>query len=252
MSKLEFFGAFLLGLGLSVLLSVVVLHTPNDPSTAHASGPKQLRIAIIDTGYKHDSTDVPLKLCKDGHYDLVKKTPTIGYSIEHGTRVANIIAENLQNVDYCAVIFQLYGPDGIDIQSIGQAVIRAIDAGVDVINISLTGNDPDFLEERVLEQATLRGIKVFQAAGNYSTNLDNKCDLYPACYKLPGVTVVGALDYTNGLRARYSNYGSLVKEYYNGYSMYHNEIDNGTSYATPRALSNYVLKLYNQQVRMIK
>lgn len=238
-----------------IISSLAILYNGKEAELTEknlSTPPKQIRIGIIDTGYQYDFSGIPLKLCNDGHYDFLNRTETVGHTLEHGTRVANIIAENLQNVDYCAVILQVYGTKDINTDKVGQALLRAIDARVDVVNISLSGRDPLPLEKQALNLALNKGIKVFIASGNMSTNLDKDCTFFPACYRLRGMTVVGALNYETKLRANYSNYGGVVNEYYNGYSVYHNKLDNGTSYATPRALSNYVLKLYNQPIRMIK
>lgn len=202
-----------------------------------------IRVAIIDTGFKHYEFDTPLKLCTSGHFDFVKKLQEVNATLPHGTRVANIIANQLKDVQYCALIYQVYGPKGVALNDVTLAINKAVANKADVINISLSGDHPDLLEQQALQDAVNAGVKVFIAADNHGINLDKDCEIYPVCYKLNGVDIVGALDPNTGGLADYTNYGSIVNDYYDGSSEWHGVRDYGTSYAAPRALSRYVLEL---------
>ncbi len=200
-----------------------------------------IKIAIIDTGYKASLIDGPkLKLCDTGHYDFATNTPTIGFTIPHGTGVASIIAAELQDIDYCAIIYNVYGPNELNRMadsSITRAYAMAANNGVTVINASFVGFRYSIAEREAVRAATKHAV-VFVAAGNDKMDLDVSCLSFPTCFDIPRVYSVGALSGTN-TRAKYSNYGSRVKLWYTGdYGTEH-----GTSYATPRALSDFVLRL---------
>jgi hypothetical protein len=199
--------------------------------TAHAT---TIKIAIIDTGYKAALIDGPkLKLCATGHYDFVKNTPTIGYGAIHGTDVASIIAEELADIDYCAIIYTVYDekltPTIPDL-FMALAYNKALKDGAKVINLSIVSKEPSQSEKKAVTELA-RHAEVFAAAGNDKLNLDNNCKSYPVCFWIPGVNPVGASD-----GAKYTNYGKKVKLWYSGKGTY----GNGTSLSVPRAVADFV------------
>lgn len=217
-------------------------------SLAHIKGncetvePKY-KIAIIDTGY----TGTKLKLCKTGHYDFMTNKPMVGFqtdqNIPHGQYVGDIIAEGLKDVDYCAIIFQMKDDEGFNrISNYVSALLRIYTYKVTAVNISLNGPGTSILEREALKLVAEKA-RVFVAAGNDHQNLDFECDAFPTCYKIPNVYPIGALA-KDGTKARLSNRGSVIKEWYPG--NYKDEF--GTSFATPRALVNYVRSLSSAQL----
>ncbi len=87
--------------------------------------------------------------------------------------------------------------------TITAAVNYAIQAGADVINLSLGGNTDDAILHQAIQSAINRGIVVIAAAGNDGQSALN----YPARYA--EVVAVSAVD-QNLARTSYSNYGSAV------------------------------------------
>lgn len=220
-----------------------ILGTPRIIGSAPA-----IKIAIIDTGLQLDKTN--LKLCPTGHFNFATNEPVVGVSKiypEHGTLVASIIADNLKRVDYCAIIYQVSTYSGISVMDITRAAKMALKEEVTAVNLSISGNEYSREENAALYDLLDRGA-VFVAAGNDHIDLSKNCSVYPACYSMllrkSHFFVVGALDDLNNVKALYSNYGEgRIDKWDRGMVVWNGTIDQGTSYATPRSLSKYVLSL---------
>lgn len=176
---------------------------------------KEIRIAVLDSGFtKGKYSDV--KLCNEGHKDFTGTglEDTVG----HGSHIANVIADRLKDVDYCIIIIKFLTKPQTLMGSIYRSTAafhHAILVKADYINYSAGGTleDPD--ERSMIAAAIYRNIKVFVAAGNESANLDKNCEFYPACYKIPGLRVVGNVE-KDGKRTKHSNYGKVVTDWENG------------------------------------
>jgi len=224
-------------------LAYIILPSTTTVATSQISN-QTIKIAIIDTGYTI-LEGRNLKLCSTGHYDFSTKTPYVGLSIgNHGTKVGSIIADELKAYDYCAIIYKVQTAEGIPPGNITKALRLALKQHVAAVNISLTGPEQDVDELAALSALTASGTRVFIAAGNEGTNLDNNCNTYPACYTIKNIEVIGAIDPTRHIRASYSNYGKRrITQWYSGDTYLDGEEDHGTSFASPRALSRYIRDL---------
>lgn len=202
------------------------------------------RIGIIDTGYSDALAEFPLKLCEEGHYDFSINEECLGVSDTHGSEIATIIANHLQDVDYCAVIYQLVGSNGqIEIPNMLLALEKAQKEHLNAINISLVGVEASFEEENLIRILSDNGTRVFAAAGNDNRDLDAACIAYPACYDIPNLYSVGALTPDHLNVAHYSNHGTRVKLWYAGIYSTDTRTAYGTSFAAPRALADYIYAL---------
>lgn len=197
------------------------------------------KIGIIDSGLM---SDVNVPLCSTGHYDFVSDQSIIGYDhIKHGTNITLTINEHLKSkADYCFVIVRIFGPIP---NSSGDIVVKAmkhmIKEKVDVINFSITGYY--FIKEEydVFKKASEQNIKMFVSAGNDNFNLKQDCVMFPACYLLKNMIVVGAKDY-NGKKAQFSNFGiGIVTQFEEACSNQYVKMC-GTSQATAHATGKYV------------
>lgn len=209
----------------------------------HAEPAPKYKIAILDTGYDVARASTPLKLCKTGHYEFRTNTPIVGFTQIHGTLVASIIAEQLKNINYCALIYQVETKDGhfLD-QSLTRAVSMAIKEGANVVNMSYQGYTTSLKERFALERLSASGAITFEAAGNEGENLDYQCDAFPTCYGINNIFPVGAIDPDTATRAKYSNHGKMIKLWFSGRATLNGDEYNGTSFAAPRALSDYILR----------
>lgn len=202
------------------------------------------KIAILDTGYNPERAVTKLKLCKNGHYDFFSETAKLASTNPHGTYVAALIAEPLQDVDYCAVVYQLVGKEGeISPQNVMRAILMAKDEGVVAANMSINGPFSNFLEQRALRAASNTGMKIFVAAGNDKKDLNVACASFPACYDIPNLIMVGALTDDLSQPAQYSNYGARIQAWYAGRYFDGVTMAQGTSFACPRALGDWLLSV---------
>lgn len=224
-----------------------------------ANADQLIKIAILDSGYDAEYAKKvkaePLKLCDTGHYDFDTGTATIGmlpeYALsgrgKHGTLVASIIADKLKDINYCAVIYQIYPRHMTKLSPIPNILLAlkmALNEGFMAVNMSYSGMDTYSEEYRLMKKLGGKGVMMFTAAGNNGINLDKACAFYPACYDMSNKVVVGAL-VTKGTIYRNSNYGKNVEYYLGVLPSYVNAggAECATSYATPRALGDYVLSV---------
>lgn len=150
---------------------------PSDINTTNYTG-KGVKVGVIDTGIDYDHPDL-IKNFIQG-YDLVdldedpmETKPEEGMPTLHGTHVAGIIAADgeLQGVAPDAEIYayRALGPGGMgsSVQVIA-AMEKAVDDGVDVINLSLgnTVNGPDYPTSVAVNRAVDLGVSVVIANGN--------------------------------------------------------------------------------------
>jgi len=205
-------------------------------------------IAILDTGYDPSLATTALRLCPYGHYDYSTGTPTINSVHPHGTYIGNIIAEGLKAVDYCAIILQLFpSPELLRLspQRMTVAIKHIIKYSPAAINISVGASPTPYMPEYLAFRDLTKKTVVFHAAGKNQTYLDRQCALYPICYNLQNLMVVGGLQ-NNKLHPA-SNFGPRVNVWHDAtYTVTYpsRKMEHGTSYATPRALVEYIKGLY--------
>lgn len=150
---------------------------PSDLNKTSFTG-KGVKVGVIDTGIDHSHPD--LQKNYSGGYDLVdldedpmETIPEQGIPTSHGTHVAGIIAADgeLKGVAPDAEIYayRALGPGGAgtSVQVIA-AMEKAIEDGVDIINLSLGNNVnvPDFPTSVAVNRATELGVAVVIANGN--------------------------------------------------------------------------------------
>lgn len=149
---------------------------------------KGVTVAVLDTG-------IASHLVFDGRtwksIDLLPDSPAGG---GHGTAVASLIVANHPQLPGIAPSAELLSVRVLNAQGAGDAftvaegIVRAVDAGANILNLSL-GSDVDNAALReAVRYALDRGVVVVAAAGN-----DGRSGLvYPAGYE--GVVAVGASD----------------------------------------------------------
>jgi subtilisin family serine protease len=124
-------------------------------------------------------------------------------ALGHGTLVAGIIhlfAPEARIVPIKA--FDAYG--NTTLFTIVEAIYRAKDLDVDVLNMSFSTNENSDVLKKAISDLKQSGITVVASVGNDASDLKN---LYPATY--PHVIGVAATDFDDHL-AIFSNYGASV------------------------------------------
>ncbi|KHF38347.1 S8 family serine peptidase [Halalkalibacter okhensis] len=153
-----------------------------DPKGEHLTG-KGIKVAVIDTGIDYSHPD--LKQNYKGGYDVVdydhdpmETVASQGPPTLHGTHVAGIIAANGQvkgvapQADIYA--YRALGPGGQGTtEQVIEAIEKAIDDDVDVLNLSLgnTVNGPDWPTSVALDKAVEEGIVAVTSNGNSGPNM---------------------------------------------------------------------------------
>jgi thermitase len=177
-----------------------LLYTPNDPrypdqwgpqsikadwAWDHERGNKNVTIAIIDSGIDYTHED----LCTNyiaGGYDWVNNDSDPMDDYGHGTHCAGIAAATLNNEKGIAGIAQvnLLAEKMLDETGWGtewdlaQAIVHAADSNVDIISLSVGGDDDVQAEEDACLYAWNHGCLLVASSGNdYSAVIK-----YPAAY----------------------------------------------------------------------
>jgi hypothetical protein len=130
--------------------------------------------------------------------------------LTHGTAMAQAIMQSIQtntvgNQTAVKILpVDVYGPNQeTSTFQVGQGIYQAINAGANIINLSLGGTGDSAFLHQLIANASQQGIVFFAAAGNEPVTTP----FYPAAY--PEVTAVTASD-PSGRVADYANRGSFV------------------------------------------
>lgn len=206
---------------------------------------KDVRVMVLDTGVDASHLQL-LKYVEAGNYDDLHDFRG------HGTHVAGIIAgsgcPNLKIISCKGFFNKGHGV----VNQITFCLNRALKEHIDIINFSAGGEDPFEEEFEAMQKISAAGIKINVAAGNEHKYLGSPCYWYfPACYRLPGMTIVGALD--NGHLYSRSNYGLPGMAWEEGVDIFSTLPDNkygkmtGTSMATAMFTRHMVQDLCYKQ-----
>lgn len=178
---------------------------------------RTIRVAVIDTGVDFQHPALKNKLEISNINGIKYGWDFSGYGSTqdnngHGTHIASLIAmeNNLgQSPEVRLIILKYY--DNKDqkkdpMASSIEALNKALDLNVDIVNYS--GGGPIFNQEEfeVLKKMNDKGILVVAAAGNENQDIDQK-GFYPASYDLPNIISVAAVD-KEGLPVKSSNHGT--------------------------------------------
>ena len=167
-------------------------------SSYSLSKSKQLRIAVIDTGFDFNSTWTKYhkrakdsngtylrkpKLCKNGHRDFT--LTGLNDNNGHGTHVAGIISKIAGNSNYCLIIIKFYDLESriTSEKASVLAIKHAIRLNVDIINYSAGGPIFDEIEYTLTKKALDMGILFVAAAGNEGYRINNNVLKFKKYYK---------------------------------------------------------------------
>lgn len=180
----------------------------NADDIASVQANDKIKIAVIDSGI---DLDVNVKK----RYNLVPTEENVSPLYDdltgHGTGVAGIIASNGSNVNvkginsdveiYSIKVFD--GDNSAPLSRIIEAIYKAIECDVDIINMSLGTVEYSEILHQAIKEAYDKNILIVAAAGNGGEG-DNKIE-YPAAYD--EVLSVGSVDATANI-SEYSSGGN--------------------------------------------
>ncbi len=181
---------------------------PDAWRTSQGSG---VVVAVVDSGVDASHPDLADRVLPD--IDLTPGPDPLPEQIDHGTRVASLIAGNANGFGMTGVApqAQILPVEALDATGVGDSatvargIVAAVDAGARVINLSLGGPDPDPVLDSACAYAFSRGT-VLVAAGGNSYLAGNRVQ-YPAAS--PNVVAVAAVD-ASGNPAGFSNTGRHI------------------------------------------
>lgn len=163
-------------------------------------------VGLIDTGVQPLGADLDKfllnKISVAGEAALDPNSPS------HGTGMLETMFRSLQavtkgNTSVQILSVDVYGPNASTTTwNVANGIIQAVNAGANVINLSLGGPSDSPMLADLIKSVSDRGIPIFAAAGNDPV----ATPFFPAAY--PGVTAVTAAE--QGRIAPYANYGSFV------------------------------------------
>lgn len=155
-------------------------------------------VAVVDSGVARTPE---LQQVLVGEYDMDGNRPAHAPRYDHGTMVATILTREAKGaIDI--VSFRIDDPAGCpagktppcqpSVMPIVRAIDKAVELGVDAINLSLTLADSPSITQAV-RRATARGIIVVMAAGN--AGRDRPDNEMMARAGFPYTVLVGATDF---------------------------------------------------------
>jgi hypothetical protein len=175
------------------------------------SNETRIKIAVIDTGVDYE-TSKQSYMCEDGN--IIMDPASLGYDTNgHGSNVSSAIGENIDSTKFCIISYQILSgistPQSLFKDRLNRVKDDIVKKHVKFVNMSIQGGGYNSEEYKTIIKIVKSVSVVSISAGNHKSNLDAKCDEFPACYnkvlKSKKIHVVGAYDTT------YSNYGSFVK-----------------------------------------
>jgi subtilisin family serine protease len=188
-----------------------------------------IKVAVLDTGVDYLHPELKGKVLTGydaftGRYD--------GKDVQgHGTFVAGVILQIAPGATIIPV--RVLDENGIgSLTTVMNGLQYALDAGANVINLSLSSDTDIKALHQLIQTARSKGVLVVSAAGNN----DSPQKYYPAGYSEGmGIAATEMLDY-NASFTNYNNYMSLSAPGVNIYSMWKGGgygWGNGTSFSTP-------------------
>ena len=202
------------------------------------TGDENITIAVIDSGTCFSHPDLQGRFHDNG-FDYVDNDPDPTDEMGHGCAVSGIIAANINNeigVAGVAPNVKLLPLRVLDENGSGtyanviSAIYDAVEAGADIINLSLGGQNHSQLLEQAVNYAVANGVDVVAGSGNTGQN----GVFYPARYA--NVIAVGSHD-ENGNRSSFSTYGNEVDTLAPGENILTTRLDNGYGYFTGTSMA---------------
>ncbi|MDQ8184777.1 S8 family serine peptidase [Pelagicoccus sp. SDUM812002] len=159
-----------------------------------------VKIAVLDTGIRNHSTFNTVKLTQ------ISTASSQDY-LSHGTAVASLIAGQdgigiAPKADLISI--QVLDSDGLgDVYSLSTAIVQAVDAGANIINMSLGSYGTNQALANAISYANSQGVVLVASAGNESAATLP----YPAAYD--SVITVAAID-AEGHPTSFSNQSDSI------------------------------------------
>lgn len=194
------------------------------------------RVVILDTGLNLEDTRFKSLLCED-----VPGVDFTGEGIEdvhgHGTHVTGIIKQFAKDSAYCITIIKYYKRTTTEAEQ-RKTLFSAYKtiSSLKPTWVNFSGGGPSWNDDEYTVIKNNPKTIFIVAVGNDNVNLDEKCNYYPACYKLPNIIRVGSLAKT-GAVSDSTNFGTIVDTYEIGENVLSTLPDGRTGYMSGTSMS---------------
>jgi len=202
-------------------------------------GSPSILVAVIDSGIEYNHTDLAANYVGLG-YDWINNDPDPMDDHNHGTRVAGILAAQINNEIGIAGLAQvkIMAEKVLDntasgyVDQLASGIRHATDQGAKIISMSLSADSDDPLLYSAVKYAYEKNVLLVAAAGNEESDVER----YPAAYdEVIAVTATNQ----NDQKSPSSNYGDWIELAAPGVNIYSTIRGNdygswsGTSFACP-------------------
>ncbi len=197
-------------------------------------------IGVVDSGvYRHDL--LKERIARVGYDYVDDDDDATSDQNGHGTHVAGILVDCTPGLAVKLMpIRVLNASNNGTVSNTVSAIFEAVEAGCDIINLSLNASGHSQALEDAIRYAVGHGVEVVLSAGNNGAENSTYC---PSHMSEDGVIVVGSCNGTmeGPVRASYSNYGASVDLYTFGSQIVSCSLSggyttkSGTSQAAPHA-----------------
>ena len=137
-------------------------------------GDSDIKVAVIDAGLQTTHPDLRGKLIKP--YNAVTGGTSLPSSV-HGTHVVGIIGAAKNKIGITGIApnvkiipVNVFEEEAADIYTVADGIDYAVNAGADIINLSLTTEDYTDVLDYSIQSAVKKGVVVVAAVGNDRTN----------------------------------------------------------------------------------
>lgn len=186
---------------------------------------KGVTVAILDTGVSSNASFIN-QVTQSTLVDFPSDPTTLN---GHGTAVADIIHQIAPDANLLSI--RVANDDGVSSSAlIAEGILKAVDAGASLINISMGGFGESSVLADAVAYAQSKGVVVVAAPGNQGITQITQ----PAA--LPGVIAPTAIDARGDIMA-FSNTGQNVGAAAPGYALQVENIDGSATYFTGTSAS---------------
>jgi subtilisin family serine protease len=160
-------------------------------------------VAVLDTGVDPGHPLLGGSIAAGGYNFIAGNDDVVDLVNGHGTFVAGLVLLVAPDTQLLPVV--VLDSNGVgNAWALAQGMFLAIDAGADVINLSLGSTYKSEAVEDAMDEAKLAGITVVSAGGNWGLGEDQREEFPAAASNGIGVAAVDDLD----VKADFSNYHS--------------------------------------------
>lgn len=172
-----------------------------------------INIGILDSGLSLDKHSFSTH--KISRFSLIDNPKDVEDELDHGTQVIGVLDTLIKNATLTS--FKIFKGKTAHSHSIIKGIYAAIDANIDILNISLGSyknplieNDKSIINEfnTAINKATKNNLIIVASSGNHGYNMD-KVDFVHMPSDHKNVISVGST-LKNFERAEYSNYGRFL------------------------------------------